>query len=168
MALALGLYFLLLIFLSLTYISNLFFFLAFLVLISPLFFKENKDLGLNNFKKGAVFGFGLSVLYLPFIINKINLKDFAQSGQVFAEEIFFRGYLLNEIPIQNFHIKNIIISLLFIVPHLIINPSFLSILTFFPSLVFGYLYYFSNSVIAPFIFHLFSNLFFQLFLIHKL
>ncbi|WP_457644433.1 CPBP family glutamic-type intramembrane protease [Persephonella sp.] len=82
--------------------------------------------------------------------------------------MFFRGYLFSAIPIKNIHIKNIVISLMFTLPHVIINPHLFSLLTFFPSLIFGYLYIGSGSIIAPFVFHLFSNLFFQLYLIHKL
>ena len=165
---AFTLYILLVLLLSLTYFNSLFFYASFFVLISPLIFKDLKELGLKNYRSGILYGSLLSSVYLPFIWNSISIQNFYQSGQFFAEEIFFRGYLLSTVPVKNIHLRNITVSVLFSLPHVIINPDILSVLTFFPSLIFGYLYIRSGSVIAPFIFHLFSNIFFQQYLIHKL
>jgi len=82
------------------------------------------------------------------------------------EEVFFRGYLQNKL---GNNIKGIIIvSLLFAVGHFITlclggghNIAICSqaILTFFPSLVMGYLYLKTKTLWASIIFHFFANIF---------
>ncbi|MGB2691850.1 MAG: CPBP family intramembrane glutamic endopeptidase [Thermodesulfobacteriota bacterium] len=81
------------------------------------------------------------------------------------EEVFFRGYLQNKL---GNNIKGIIIvSLLFAVGHFITlclggghNIAICSqaILTFFPSLVMGYLYLKTKTLWASIIFHFFANI----------
>lgn len=81
------------------------------------------------------------------------------------EEVFFRGYLQTKL---GNNIKGIIIvSLLFAVGHFItlclggghnISICAQSILTFFPSLVMGYLYFATKSLWASIIFHFFANI----------
>ena len=81
------------------------------------------------------------------------------------EEVFFRGYLQTRL---GNNIKGIIIvSLLFAVGHFItlcigggysISICAQSILTFFPSLVMGYLYFATKSLWASIIFHFFANI----------
>ncbi|WP_457640838.1 CPBP family glutamic-type intramembrane protease [Persephonella sp.] len=162
------LYFFLLLFIVLSKFFSVFFYVAFFILVSPLIFMDLKKIGLKNFKKGFIYGFISSSIYLPFIWDRIFYGNFTQIGQVFAEEIFFRGYLLTVLPVENLLLRNITVSFLFMLPHLVINPNIFSLLTFFPSLIFGYLFIKTGSIVAPTIFHLFSNLFFQLFVIDKL
>jgi membrane protease YdiL (CAAX protease family) len=138
--------------------------ISFLILCSPLVFMDLKKLGFKNLKKGFLYGLGFSLVYFPFIWGKVSYFSFFQLGQVLAEEIFFRGYLLNVIPIQNKVLRNVVVSFLFIIPHLVLNISIFSVLTFFPSLLFGYLFFKTGSIVAPVIFHFFSNLFFQTFI----
>ena len=81
------------------------------------------------------------------------------------EEVFFRGYLQTKL---GNNIKGIIIvSLLFAVEHFItlclggghsISICAQSILTFFPSLIMGYLYFATKSLWASIIFHFFANI----------
>jgi len=81
------------------------------------------------------------------------------------EEVFFRGYLQNKL---GNNIKGVIIvSLLFAAGHFITlclggghNPAICSqaILTFFPSLVMGYLYLKTKTLWASIIFHFFANI----------
>ncbi|WP_460173974.1 CPBP family intramembrane glutamic endopeptidase [Venenivibrio stagnispumantis] len=101
----------------------------------------------------------LSALYLPFL--NFSVFPTNQVVQILAEEIFFRGYIQNELlKIYNPFKSIVLSSILFMVAHLILNPSIFSGLTIFPSIIFGYLYFYSKSVISSFIFHLFSNWFF--------
>lgn len=81
------------------------------------------------------------------------------------EEVFFRGYLQTKI---GNNIKGIVVvSLLFAVGHFVTlclggghNIAICSqaILTFFPSLVMGYLYFTTKSLWASIIFHFFANI----------
>jgi len=69
----------------------------------------------------------------------------------FAEELFFRAYLMKRF-------SNLKVSLMFVIPHFILNPGMLSLLTFFPSLVFGFAYQKTKSLAFVSFLHLVSNL----------
>lgn len=69
----------------------------------------------------------------------------------FAEEIFFRAYLMKRF-------SNLKVSLMFVIPHLILYPGILSLLTFFPSLFFGFAYQKTMSLAFVSLLHLVSNL----------
>jgi membrane protease YdiL (CAAX protease family) len=69
----------------------------------------------------------------------------------FAEELFFRAYLMKRF-------SNLSVSLMFVIPHFILNPSILSLLTFFPSLFFGFAYQKTRSLAFVSFLHLVSNL----------
>jgi hypothetical protein len=69
----------------------------------------------------------------------------------FAEELFFRTYLMKRFG-------NLKVSLMFMVPHLILNPGILSLLTFFPSLFFGFTYQKTRSLAFVSFLHLVSNM----------
>jgi membrane protease YdiL (CAAX protease family) len=69
----------------------------------------------------------------------------------FAEELFFRAYLMKRFG-------NLRVSLMFVIPHLILNPGILSLLTFFPSLFFGFAYQKTRSLAFVSFLHLVSNL----------
>ncbi len=69
----------------------------------------------------------------------------------FAEELFFRAYLMRRF-------SNLRVSLMFVIPHFILYPSILSLLTFFPSLLFGYAYQKTRSLAFVSFLHLISNL----------
>jgi len=70
---------------------------------------------------------------------------------VFAEELFFRAYLMKRF-------SNLRVSLMFVIPHFILNPGILSLLTFFPSLFFGFAYQKTRSLAFVSLLHLVSNL----------
>jgi len=69
----------------------------------------------------------------------------------FAEELFFRAYLMKRF-------SNLRVSLMFVIPHFILNPGILSLLTFFPSLFFGFAYQKTRSLAFVSLLHLISNL----------
>lgn len=162
MKVALLLYSLLVLGMFLTKLNDIFYTFAAVILLSPLFFYSiDKLLLLKNIKKGVFYGLLISAVYFPFIYNKIEITIFSQFPQVFAEEIFFRGYL-QTIFEDKFspHKAIFIVSLMFCIPHIILFPSIVSALTFFPSLIFGYLFYTTRSIYAPTLFHFFSNVFY--------
>ncbi len=160
------LYFILICFAVLSKFHPFFINLVYIVLLVPLGFYDLGKAGFKNFKNGFIYGFFSSLGYFPFIFNRISIDHLLQIPQVFAEEIFFRGYGLSVFyeKYRNIHTANLIISILFTIPHIIINPSLFSVLVFFPSIIFGYLFFYSGSILSSVIFHWFSNLFFQLFL----
>jgi membrane protease YdiL (CAAX protease family) len=69
----------------------------------------------------------------------------------FAEELFFRAYLMKRY-------SNLRVSLMFVIPHFILYTGILSLLTFFPSLFFGYAYQKTRSLAFVSFLHLISNL----------
>jgi membrane protease YdiL (CAAX protease family) len=69
----------------------------------------------------------------------------------FAEELFFRAYLMKRF-------SNLKVSLMFVIPHFILYPGILSLLTFFPSLFFGFAYQKTRSLTFVSLLHLTSNL----------
>jgi membrane protease YdiL (CAAX protease family) len=85
-----------------------------------------------------------------------------------AEEIFFRGYvqnnILNLLTAQNISQKpsrnwlSIILSAsVFAVAHVIVLGRFISVVTFFPGLLLGWLFIRTKSLIAPILFHAMAN-----------
>ena len=159
----LTLYTILICFAILSKLDQFFINLVYFILILPLVFYDLNKLGLRNYKNGLMVGLLASIFYLPFLWGKLTFSHLLQIPQVFAEEIFFRGYGISvlENHVKNIHVVNLITSALFTIPHIIINPSIISVLVFFPSVVFGYLFIYTRSIVAPVIFHWFSNLFFQ-------
>ena len=69
----------------------------------------------------------------------------------FAEELFFRAYLMKRY-------SNLSVSFMFVIPHFILYPGILSLLTFFPSLFFGFAYQKTKSLAFVSLLHLVSNL----------
>ncbi len=152
------LYIFLIISLILAKLNGYFYILSAFVLVSPLVFYKLDKFGLFSIK-GIIYGFAASAVYFPFL--NFSLIPINQITQVFLEEVFFRGYIQNEFFKKfNIHISILLTSILFTIPHLITNFSVFSLLTFFPSIVFGYLYYYSKSIWTSAIFHFFSNWFF--------
>ena len=90
-----------------------------------------------------------------------------------AEELFFRGYLQTNIlkalavaPGPQFttrHWIGIVISAaLFALAHVVVQGQIISVLTFLPGLVLGWLFLRSGSLLAPILFHGFANTFYCL------
>jgi len=124
--------------------------LAYMLL--PMLFLSEKELGLRNFRRGALYGMGfvpLMVLFPPdlscpaWVLNQLGIAT--------AEEVFFRGYLMKSFG-------NLGTSLLFSLAHLVSFPTVNSVLVFFPSLVFGWAYLRSGSLLAPVLLHWSANL----------
>jgi len=77
----------------------------------------------------------------------------------FPEEFFFRGFLQDTIG-RNYKAV-LLVSLLFAVAHVpkaVLLGDWMSLLTFFPSLVMGWLYMKTNNILPGTIFHLLANL----------
>ncbi len=128
------------------------YFLPHLFMISPLFFISENSLGLKNYRKGLLYGSLLLPLVLiipPKLQNLPTLLN--QLGIATAEEIFFRGYLM-------IYFGNFTTSLLFSLAHLVNFPTVNSVLTFFPSLLFGFVYRRSGSIVAPITLHFTANM----------
>jgi hypothetical protein len=166
MKLEIALYTILIFFAVLTKVNLFFVYVIYIILLLPLAFFDLKKLGIYEFKRGILWGFLSSSIYFPFVVNGFSFGLLNQVPYVFSEEIFFRGFLLTRFneKFKNIHLNNIFVSVLFTIPHIILNPSLISVLVFFPSLIFGYLFIYTKSIYAPTIFHYFSNLFFQLYL----
>jgi membrane protease YdiL (CAAX protease family) len=80
----------------------------------------------------------------------------------FPEEFFFRGFLQDTIG-TNFRAV-LLVSLLFAVAHVpkaLLLGDWMSLFTFFPSLVMGWLYMKTNNILPGTIFHLLANLVYQ-------
>ncbi len=129
-----------------------------------------------------------------FALNNLNLMHFPTisinnnvfswiSYQLFyvavSEEIFFRGYLIR--TFQNFlksyrlngRFNNytciFLSSLIFGIFHIFIAENAYSFLTFFPALIFGWLFIRTKSLVAPILFHGICNIFFAgvIFFLHN-
>ena len=80
----------------------------------------------------------------------------------FPEEFFFRGFLQDSIG-RNYQAV-VFVSLFFALAHLpnaFFEGEWISLLSFFPSLVMGWLYMKTNNIIPGAIFHLLANLVYQ-------
>jgi membrane protease YdiL (CAAX protease family) len=81
----------------------------------------------------------------------------------FPEEFFFRGFLQDSAG-RNFKAV-LMVSLLFAAAHLpraVFFGEWISLLSFFPSLVMGWLYMKTNNIIPGTIFHLLANLVYKI------
>ncbi len=108
-----------------------------------------KHLGFRNFRAGVQAG-------LVFLIPGLILYPqglFQNVSIALVEEVFFRGYLM---PCFG----NLVTSALFTLAHLVVKPNFGSLLVLFPSLLLGYLYLRTGSLLAPILAHAGMNLLF--------
>ncbi len=122
------------------------------VLLSPLVFLENIfrwknpwNLFILTFPICLLLGFDIKTLLNAFL-------------SALAEEVFFRAYLMRRYG-------NITVSAMFALPHFLIYQNFVSLLTFFPSLLFGFLYKKTDSLIFVSLVHLYSNLLYNAWII---
>ncbi|MCX7989319.1 MAG: CPBP family glutamic-type intramembrane protease [Aquificaceae bacterium] len=117
--------------------------LSLFLLLLPLVFLPSDRFGLRSV-------WNLSLLLLP-VLYLLYPKNFlGLSLQAFAEELFFRGYLM-----QSF--SNLKVSFLFTIPHVILYGDLWSWLTFFPSLFYGFAYRKTSSLALVTVLHLSSN-----------
>jgi len=162
--------------------SNYVISIAALLMLLPILLKADGGFFKSD-TKGVLIGLGVSAVLLSIytaaiflyglyigqqlVVNSLPISFLLTQFLMVAlpEEVFFRGYLQNRI---GNNIKGIIIvSLLFAVGHFITlclggghNLAICSqaILTFFPSLVMGYLYLKTKTLWASIIFHFFANI----------
>ncbi len=120
-----------------------------LFLLLPLLFAE------VPIWKGSLWD--LSILALPlFLLLEGNVENLLNlSLYAFAEELFFRGFLMSRY-------SNLVVSFMFMFPHILLYQSIPSALTFFPSLFFGFLYKRTGSLIFVSIAHVFSNVLYSI------
>lgn len=156
--------------------------IAAMLMLSPILFKADSGLFRHD-RRGVVLGLVVSAILLSIytaviflyglyagqklIINSLPVAFILTQLLLVAlpEEVFFRWYLQNKL---GNNIKSVVIvSLLFAVGHFITlclggghNIAICSqaILTFFPSLVMGYLYLKTKTLWASIIFHFFANI----------
>lgn len=114
-----------------------------IVLLLPLAFLPYERLGIKSW-------WNLSLLVLPFLYMLHKENFLALSLQAFAEELFFRAYLMQRL-------SNFTVSLLFTLPHVILYGHLWSFLTFFPSLLYGFVYQRTGSLALVSLLHLGSN-----------
>ncbi len=136
--------------------------------------KSAEELGIRNFFRGLTWGISISALVLPiyFIVcSRFNSPVFSESsfinslifflGVAVAEEIFFRGYLYSEIENEPLFLgiskANFISSFLFALAHVLIYYNPVMFKVFLPSLIMGWLYERSGSILAPIVFHWLSD-----------
>ncbi len=126
-------------------------------------------INLNFSLRQILMGLIVSIIVLtPFLAVFMQGKKFAAIGAgaaifqllgvSFPEEVFFRGFL-QEVFGNNAR-SNIIVSLLFAAAHLpalVFYGDLYAPLTFFPSLVMGFLYMRTSNVVPSVIFHFLSN-----------
>jgi membrane protease YdiL (CAAX protease family) len=100
----------------------------------------------------------MSLTGRAFELPPLNALLFHLLAVSFPEEVYFRGLLQERLG--NNYRGILIVSVLFSVTHLpgfIIFGDVYSLMTFFPSLVMGYLYMRTSNVLAPAIFHFLAN-----------
>ena len=94
----------------------------------------------------------------------------------FAEEVFFRGFMQSNLLILSRSLSRVhrrfhrftavcLSALCFAAAHIIIRSDLSGIMTFFPGLVFGWLFLRTRSLLAPVLFHGFANICYCLFYI---
>ena len=121
--------------------------------------------------KDATMGFIVSaIILLPYYFVfggslrtiSIYFVTFQLLGVAFPEEFFFRGFLQDSTG-RNLR-AILIVCLLFSLAHLpkaIFLGEWISLLSFFPSLVIGWLYMKTNNILPGTIFHLLANIVYQ-------
>ncbi|MDQ7037858.1 MAG: CPBP family intramembrane metalloprotease [Aquificota bacterium] len=115
----------------------------------PVLFEDPEELGLRNFGRGLLFGlpfFSLGVCLMPDTVLVLN-----QLGVALVEEVFFRGFLMARMG-------NVPTSMVFTGAHVVEGLTLNSLLVFFPSLVLGYVYLKTGSLLAPVLLHSAMNL----------
>lgn len=114
------------------------------------------------------FGIGVSVVvllpyYLIFGGTIKTLSAYLMIYQLFSiaipEEFFFRGFLQDSLG--RTYKSILVVSLLFTLAHVpsaIFFNNWISLLSFFPSLVMGWLYMKTNNILPGTLFHFFANI----------
>jgi len=120
----------------------------------------------RHFIAGAAFSLMIILPYFlfgiyhgrNFIFPDISMLAFQLLVVSIPEEIFFRGFIQE--AVGNNLKGNLITSLLFSIAHLpnfLFNNDIYSLLTFFPSLIIGYIYMRTANIMPCIMFHFFAN-----------
>ncbi|PMP76941.1 MAG: CPBP family intramembrane metalloprotease [Sulfurihydrogenibium sp.] len=128
-------------------------FLTPFILLLPLIFVDTKDLNLKS-----VWNFSLIFVVPIFFISDFTLV-LSQFLTAFSEELFFRVYMMK-------YFSNLITSILFTVPHIVLYNDLHSFLVFFPSLFYGFVYQRTKSLILVTVLHFLSNVFYAFFFVN--
>jgi len=132
-------------------ITNLPYF-VYVILLSPILFVDFKSVFSYPRK------YDLSIIFmLPFLFIHEPHQALNNLFVAFSEELFFRVYLLS-------YFSNLLTSVLFTIPHIIVYQDLHSILTFFPSLFYGFVYQKTKSFSLAVVLHFLSNEFYVVFL----
>jgi len=139
-----------------------------LLLITPFFFQERVKVKFDpgDFFIGIIVSFIVLLPFScflvfagrPFVMLPPSAVIFQLFGAAVPEEVYFRGFLQERLG--NTLISVVIVSILFSlmhVPRVIFYGDVYSPLTFFPSLVMGFLYLRTSNVVPPTIFHVAAN-----------
>jgi hypothetical protein len=105
------------------------------------------------------FWYFMSLTNKAFIFLPMSTMLFQLFGVSFAEEVYFRGFLQERLG--NNILGVLMVSMLFSimhVPQFIFYGDIYSVMTFFPSLVMGFLYMRTSNVLPSTIFHFFANI----------
>jgi membrane protease YdiL (CAAX protease family) len=138
---------------------------------APLLFRVNVALRLS--RRDILTGILVSALVLlpfccavfligkRFVLPPLGTALFQLAGAALPEEVYFRGFLQERLG--NTPGAVVAVSALFALTHLpqlIFYSDISSLLTFFPSLVMGFLYMKTANVVTPTIFHFCANIVF--------
>jgi membrane protease YdiL (CAAX protease family) len=107
----------------------------------------------------APFGYFMSRVSEPFSLPSVSLILIQLFGISLPEEVYFRGFLQERLG--NAMSGLVIVSALFSlmhVPQFIFYGDIYPILTFFPSLVMGFLYMKTSNIVPSTIFHFSANI----------
>ena len=139
-----------------------------MLLITPFFFQERVKVKFDpgDFFIGIIVSFIVLLPFScflvfagrPFVMLPPSAVIFQLFGAAVPEEVYFRGFLQERLG--NTLISVVIVSILFSlmhVPRVIFYGDVYSPLTFFPSLVMGFLYLRTSNVVPPTIFHVAAN-----------
>jgi len=133
----------------------------------PMLDREWKCNGFGSFNKAPLIWLALSALFVVMILFT-NIKImFVLSVLLFTalpEEWFFRSYFLQRLALfkTNAVSANIICSCFFALLHLPAQGG-VGLLTFFPSLLFGYVYQNTQNLLLVVGLHALANMFFMLY-----
>jgi hypothetical protein len=155
--------------------SEIVFFVAAALMFGVPFIIKSEPRGLSWNLRGVLLGLVISVIILslyvlvirkPFDLSKVSYSLIIVHLLLIAipEEVFFRGYLQEKIG--NNLMGILLVSLLFAIGHIITRCFFggcsgssyaQALLTFFPSIVMGYVYLISGTLWANILFHFLAN-----------
>lgn len=155
--------------------SDFVFFIAAVLMFGAPFIMKSEVRGLKWDLRGVLLGLALSLVILsiyvivirkPFDLSKVSYSLVTVHLLLIAipEEVFFRGYLQEKI---GDNLKGIlIVSVLFAIGHIVsrcmvegcsASGYTQALLTFFPSIVMGYVYLISGTLWANILFHFLAN-----------